>query len=303
VVQSLLQLPTDRQSIELFLDAMWLEEGLSEHTLAAYRCDLEKFASSLRGERKNLLETTREDVQAFLATLANAPPRSMARRLSSLRRFFRYQIRQGQLEHDPTALIDSPRLGRALPETLSEDEVERLLKAPVTDNPRGLRDRAMIEVLYATGLRVSELVGLTIGQLNLLQGVLRVVGKGNRERLVPLGEEALHWLEQYLTEARPRLLRCGSISDILFATRRGTAMTRQAFWYRIKGYALASGMRTPLSPHSLRHAFATHLLNHGADLRVVQLLLGHQSISTTQIYTHVARHRLKALHAAHHPRG
>ncbi|MFZ0254500.1 MAG: site-specific tyrosine recombinase XerD [Gammaproteobacteria bacterium] len=295
---------TDQASIARFLDAMWLEEGLSQHTLAAYRCDLEKFSASLRSqEKKTLLEATREDVQAFLATFANAPPRSMARRLSSLRRFFRYQVRQGRLEHNPTALIDGPRLGRALPETLSEDEVERLLQAPVTHTPRGLRDRAMIEVLYATGLRVSELVSLTLTQLNTHQGVLRVTGKGNRERLVPLGEEALYWLERYLQQARPLLLHRGGANDVLFSTRRGTAMTRQAFWYRIKGYAAKSGIQTPLSPHSLRHAFATHLLNHGADLRVVQLLLGHQSISTTQIYTHVARSRLKALHAAHHPRG
>nr|MBS0019283.1 site-specific tyrosine recombinase XerD [Gammaproteobacteria bacterium] len=282
---------------------MWLEDGLSHHTLAAYGCDLEKFSASLRPQGKTLLEATREDVHVFLATFASAPPRSMARRLSSLRRFFRYQVRQGRLDHDPTALIDGPRLGRALPETLSEDEVERLLQAPVTDDPRGLRDRAMIEVVYATGLRVSELVGLTLTQLNAHQGVLRVTGKGNRERLVPLGEEALYWLERYLQQARPLLLRRGRVNDVLFSTRRGTAMTRQAFWYRIKGYALKSGIRTPMSPHSLRHAFATHLLNHGADLRVVQLLLGHQSISTTQIYTHVARARLKALHAAHHPRG
>ena len=282
---------------------MWLEEGLSHHTLAAYRGDLKKFSSSLRRRGKTLLEVTRDDVQAFLATLASAPPRSVARRLSSLRRFFRYQLREGHLERDPAALIDSPRLGRALPDALSEEEVECLLQAPLTADPRGLRDRAMIELLYATGLRVSELVGLTIPQLNARQGVVRVVGKGNRERLVPLGEEALYWLEQYLAQARPLLLRRGRASDVLFATGRGTAMTRQAFWYRIKGYASRTGIRKPLSPHSLRHAFATHLLNHGADLRVVQLLLGHQSISTTQIYTHVARHRLKALHAAHHPRG
>jgi integrase/recombinase XerD len=298
-VQSL----ADQRSIENFLNAMWLEEGLSHHTLAAYRCDLEKFSSSLRSRERTLLEATRADVQAFLVSLASAPPRSVARRLSTLRRFFRYQMREKRLEHNPCALVDGPRLGRALPDTLSEAEVERLLQAPVIDDPRGLRDRTMIEVLYATGLRVSELVGLTVAQLNTRQGVVRVVGKGNRERLVPLGEEALYWLERYLAQARSLLLRCRSANDILFAANRSTAMTRQAFWYRIKGYALKSGIRKPLSPHSLRHAFATHLLNRGADLRVVQLLLGHQSISTTQIYTHVARHRLKALHGAHHPRG
>lgn len=294
---------TDQQSIETFLNAMWLEEGLSRHTLSAYRCDLKKFSSSVRLEERTLLEATREDVHAFLASLANAPPRSIARRLSSLRRFFRYQVRQGRREQDPCALIDGPRLGRTLPDTLSEEEVERLLHAAVSDDARGLRDRAMIEVMYATGLRVSELVGLTVAQLNVRQGAVRVVGKGNRERMVPLGEEALYWLEQYLEKSRPLLLRQGGASDVLFATHRGRAMTRQAFWYRIKGYAQKSGIRKPLSPHSLRHAFATHLLNHGADLRVVQLLLGHRSISTTQIYTHVARYRLKALHAAHHPRG
>lgn len=293
----------DQQSIECFLDAIWLEEGLSDNTLAAYRCDLEKFSLTLQSHGKTLLEANREDVLAFLATLGNAPPRSIARRLSSVRKFFRYQVRQGQLAQDPSALIDGPRLGRTLPDTLSEQEVERLLQAPVTDQPRGLRDRAMIELLYATGLRVSELVGLTIGQLNAHQGVVRVVGKGNRERLVPLGEEALYWIERYMAEARPLLLHRREPTEVLFATRRGTAMTRQAFWYRIKGYAIRSGIQKPLSPHSLRHAFATHLLNHGADLRVVQLLLGHQSISTTQIYTHVARARLKALHAMHHPRG
>lgn len=294
---------TDQESIEQFLDAMWLEEGLSPHTLAAYRSDLEKFSATLRCQHKTLLETTRKDVQAFLTALAETPPSSVARRLSSLRRFFRYQVRQGQLQHNPCALIEGPRLGRSLPDVLSEAEVERLLQAPVIDAPRGLRDRAMIEVLYATGLRVSELVGLTIAQFNGRQGLLRVVGKGHRERLVPLGEEALYWLEQYLQQARPVLVGRGMDSDVLFVTGRAKPMTRQAFWYRIKQYASISGIGRGLSPHSLRHAFATHLLNHGADLRVVQLLLGHQSISTTQIYTHVARYRLQALHAAHHPRG
>ncbi|MGF1616054.1 MAG: site-specific tyrosine recombinase XerD [Gammaproteobacteria bacterium] len=294
---------TDQESIEQFLDAMWLEEGLSLHTLAAYRSDLEKFSDTLRCQHKTLLETTREDVQIFMTALADTPPSSMARRLSSLRRFFRYQVRQGQIEHNPCALIEGPRLGRSLPDVLSEAEVERLLQAPVIDESRGLRDRAMIEVLYATGLRVSELVGLTIPQFNGRQGLLRVVGKGNRERLVPLGEEALYWLDRYLQQARPVLVGRHMDSDVLFVTGRAKPMTRQAFWYRIKGYALSSGIERGLSPHSLRHAFATHLLNHGADLRVVQLLLGHQSISTTQIYTHVARYRLQALHAAHHPRG
>lgn len=293
---------TDEPVFEAFLDGIWMEGGLSEHTLAAYRTDLAKFSAWLRLQGGTLLHATREDILNYLGSFANAPPRSVARRLSSLRRFFQYQVRQRQLAVDPSAHIDAPRLGRPLPQALTEAEVERLLAAPSTDDALGLRDRAMLEVLYAAGLRVSELVALTTTQLNARQGVLRIVGKGNKERLAPLGEEALDWLERYLRRGRPALQR-GTAGEVLFPTRRGAPMTRQAFWYRIKRYALTAGIQTTLSPHTLRHAFATHLLNHGADLRVVQLLLGHQSISTTQIYTHVARHRLSALHAKHHPRG
>jgi integrase/recombinase XerD len=228
--------------------------------------------------------------------------RSEARLLSSLRRFYRYLVREEIRDSDPTAQIESPRLGRPLPDSLTENEVEDLLAQPDTTTALGLRDRSMLEVLYATGLRVSELVGLTVDQINLRQGVIRCIGKGNKERLVPVGEVAQDWLEKYLYDSRPALLN-GKVADDLFPTTRGKAMTRQAFWYLIKRYALQAGIQKDLSPHTLRHAFATHLINHGADLRVVQLLLGHADLSTTQIYTHVAKERLKQLHAAHHPRG
>jgi integrase/recombinase XerD len=219
-----------------------------------------------------------------------------------LKRFYRYQLRQNKLSVDPTVQIAAPKLPRSLPKTLTEQEVEMLLAAPLIEEPLGMRDRTMLEVLYASGLRVTELVELKVGQISLTMGVVRVMGKGSKERLVPLGEEALDWVKRYLSEARPDLLN-GKVSDVLFVTRRGAGMTRQMFWYLIKKYARQAGIVKPLSPHTLRHAFATHLLNHGADLRVVQLLLGHTDISTTQIYTHVARERLKVLHAKHHPRG
>jgi integrase/recombinase XerD len=222
--------------------------------------------------------------------------------LSSLRRFYQYLVREGRMQVDPSAQIDAPKLGRPLPKALTEAEVDALLQAPDVKQFLGMRDRAMLELLYACGLRVTELVNLQVSQLNLRQGVLRVVGKGNKERLVPLGEEAAEWMERYVEEARPALLR-GRMSDAFFVTQRGTAMTRQAFWYLIKRYAQHAGIVTGLSPHSLRHSFATHLLNHGADLRALQMLLGHSNLSTTQIYTHVARERLKGVHAAHHPRG
>jgi len=233
---------------------------------------------------------------------AGTKPRSTARLLSSLRRFYRYQVREGRLAEDPTALVDSPRVGRPLPDSLSEGEVEALLAAPEVEDTVGRRDRAMLELLYATGLRVSELVALPVAGVNTRQGVVRVTGKGDKQRLVPLGEEATGWLEDYTATARTALL-AGRQTPFLFVTARGTGMTRQAFWYRIKTYAAAAGIRKPLSPHTLRHAFATHLVNHGADLRVVQMLLGHSDLSTTQIYTHVARQRLRDLHAEHHPRG
>lgn len=289
-------------ALETYIDAMWVERGLASNTLAAYRSDLKHFAHWLAKAGKVLLDATRADVLEYLAGCASSPARTLARRLSSLRGFYRYQLREGRLKDDPCARIDTPRLGRALPQHLSERDVERLLGAPSTDETLGLRDRAMLEVLYATGLRVSELTGLLASEVSLRQGVLRVTGKGEKARLVPLGEVALDWLERYLSSARPSLLD-GRASEALFVTKRGGAMTRQAFWYRIKAYVRRAGIDKHLTPHTLRHAFATHLLDHGADLRVVQMLLGHSSVSTTQVYTHVARARLKRLHAQHHPRG
>ena len=295
----------DLTEIERFLDAIWMESGLSEHTLAAYRNDLRGFALWLAaGVDVRLTAASREHLSAYLAHRHSTgnKARSTARLLSSLRRFYRHLVRENRLQDDPSARIDSPKLGRPLPKSLSEAQVDALLAAPDPEQPLGLRDRAMLEVLYACGLRVSELVGLTVEQLNLRQGVVRVLGKGSKERLVPLGEEAMNWLQTYISEARPALLR-KQVSDFVFPGRGGEAMTRQAFWYRIKDYARKAEIRTSLSPHTLRHAFATHLVNHGADLRVVQLLLGHSDLSTTQIYTHVARERLRELHAQHHPRG
>ena len=291
--------------IEQFLDAIWMERGLSENTLAAYRNDLSGYARWLTTQQHvALVEVERDQVQAYLAhrVTSKASPRSTARLLSTLRRFYAWLRRENHISEDPTALIEGPKLGRPLPKTLTESEVEALLAAPDVESLLGLRDRTMLEVLYASGLRVSELVNLSATQVNLQQGVIRVTGKGNKERLVPLGDEAVSWLERYLREARNSLLN-GHPSDALFVTQRREAMTRQAFWYMIKRHAHNAGIQKDLSPHTLRHAFATHLLNHGADLRVVQMLLGHSDLSTTQIYTHVARARLKDLHARHHPRG
>ena len=291
-----------RARIDAFLDALWTERGLSENTLRAYRSDLLRFAHWLWGERRILEQAETADVLRYLSTRGTRSVRTTARRLSSLRRLYQYLVREHGLGADPTTGIDAPRLGRSLPKSLTEADVEALLKAPDIGTPRGLRDRAMLEVLYASGLRVSELVGLCFEQVNLRQGVMRVIGKGSKERLVPLGEEAVHWLQRYLREARPELLR-GQTDSVLFPAGRGGAMTRQTFWHAIKRHAARAGIGKPISPHVLRHAFATHLLNNGADLRVVQMLLGHADISTTQIYTHVARERLKRLHAQHHPRG
>jgi integrase/recombinase XerD len=292
------------QVIEQFTDAMWMERGLSRNTLSAYRNDLSGLACWLQQQGKTLVAAQRQDLLAYLSDRVNdgAKPRTTARLLSSMRRFYRYLIREGQLQEDPSVRIDTPRIGRPLPGTLSESEVETLLEAPDEQDALGLRDRAMLELLYACGLRVSELVGMTTDQASLTQGVVRLIGKGSKERLVPMGEEAVDWLQYYLDGSRPELA-AGSSAKQLFITRRGKGMTRQAFWYRIRHYAIKSGINKPLSPHTLRHAFATHLLNHGADLRVVQMLLGHSDLSTTQIYTHVARERLKDLHAQHHPRG
>jgi integrase/recombinase XerD len=288
-----------------FCDALWLEDGLSRSTLEAYRRDLRQFAQWLRhSASKSLLEAERADVLAYLGYRfrRDAKPRSAARLLSSLRRFYRFLLREGRVKADPTLQVDSPKLPRALPKTLTEDDVEALIGAPDPSTVLGLRDRAMLETLYASGLRVSELVGLAVSQANLDAGVIRTIGKGAKERLVPLGEEASHWIRRYVSESRQALLR-GRAANALFVTTRARPMTRQAFWNLVRRYARAAGIAKPMSPHTLRHAFATHLLNHGADLRVVQMLLGHSDISTTQIYTHVARERLKQLHGQHHPRG
>lgn len=294
----------DRALLRAFIDALWLEEGLSENTQKAYRSDLEHFARWLARRDRSLTAADAADIQDYLGFRyrSQSSGRSAARLLSSLRKLYRYWLREGIVPIDPTLPVAAPRLGRPLPKTLTEREVEALLQAPTADDPRGCRDRAMLELLYATGLRVSELVGLRLDQINLRQGVVRVTGKGSKDRLVPLGEEAEFQLNTYLSEARPALLN-GRKSPDFFVTERGAAMTRQAFWYRVKQYALTAGIQKPISPHTLRHAFATHLLNHGADLRVVQLLLGHADLSSTQIYTHVARERLKILHARSHPRG
>ncbi|MDH5785626.1 MAG: site-specific tyrosine recombinase XerD [Chromatiales bacterium] len=290
--------------IERFSDALWLERGLSENTLNAYRSDLQSLARWLRANESALQHAARHELLAYLQQRveAGARPRSSARLLSSIRRFYRYLLRESVIREDPSARIDAPKLGRPLPKTLTEEEVERLLAAPDLKTTMGLRDRAMLEVLYASGLRVSELVGLTLAQVNLQQGLVRVMGKGSKERLVPLGEEALHRLQTFMREGRGLLLG-EKRAEALFPSKHGAAMSRQAFWQLIKRYAVQAGISKPLSPHTLRHAFATHLLNHGADLRVVQLLLGHSSLSTTQIYTYVAQERLKGLHAMHHPRG
>ncbi len=293
---------SDNDVIEAYLDAVWMERGLAENTLTAYRGDLKRFADWLARRGLGLLRARRADVLEFLADQAGAPPRTIARRLSALRRFYLHQCRERRVEQDPCARVDAPKLGRPLPDALTEAQVETLIAAPDTSTPFGLRDRAMLELLYATGLRVSELVTLTVAQLNRRQGVIRVSGKGNKERLVPVGDEALEWLSVYLRDGRGLILGARQ-SEALFPSRAGRAMTRQAFWQIIKRHASSAGIRKPLSPHTLRHAFATHLLNHGADLRVVQMLLGHSDISTTQIYTHVARERLKDLHQRHHPRG
>lgn len=288
--------------IELFLNALWLEFGLSDNTLSAYGSDLRQFDKWLQD--KTLLEVCEADISGFLHYRQGEgdASRSAARILSSLRRFYGYCLRESKITHDPTLLIDAPRLGRHLPGSLSETEVESLLQAPETLHILGFRDRTMLELLYAAGLRVSELVELTFQQVNFRQGCIRITGKGDKERLVPVGEEAMDWLERYVAGARQDILG-NRQSDYLFVTSRGTSMTRQAFWHIIKRYAVQAGINKHLSPHTLRHAFATHLLNHGADLRVVQLLLGHSDLSTTQIYTHIAQQRLKELHSKFHPRG
>lgn len=290
--------------IDRFLDAIWAERGLSENTLGAYRADLFALNQRLEHNAVALIKANRADVMEYIAwrVEGGAKPRSTARQLSSFRRFFRYLLREGMINEDPTANIAMPKIGRALPQSLTEEEVDSLLAAPNVAEPLGHRDRAMLEVLYATGVRVSELINLKMSQINLNQGVLRIVGKGDRERLIPLGDEAQDWIREFIEGARSEIL-LERQTDYLFPTRRGDRMTRQAFWHIIKRYAKKAGVNKKLSPHTVRHAFATHLLNNGADLRVVQLLLGHSDVSTTQIYTHVARERMKELHSRHHPRG
>ncbi|MAQ11201.1 MAG: site-specific tyrosine recombinase XerD [Gammaproteobacteria bacterium] len=295
----------NRVLIDDYLDSIWIEKGLSRNTIESYGRDLEAISHWLEARGLKLLRVQRSDLLAYLAfrMKAGLTARSTARTLSSVRSFYRYLLRENKVVIDPTLQIDNPKMGRKLPDTLSEQEVEQLLEAPDVETPLGLRDRTMLEFLYAAGLRVSELVNLKITEINLRQGVLRVTGKGSKERLVPIGEEALRWLDGFVKDSRPSLLKGVTASDVVFPSNRGGCMTRQAFWYRVKLHAQTAGIRTHLSPHTLRHAFATHLLNHGADLRVVQLLLGHSDLSTTQIYTHVAKHRLKSLHKQHHPRG
>ena len=300
--------PADPESriLDRFSDGLWLSDGLAKNTLESYRRDLAQFALWLRDAAgKRLLEAGAADLQRHLAWQVEskkAQPRTTGRLVSSLKRFYQFAVREGMRQDDPTVELEGPKIPRSLPRSLSESDVESLLAAPDLETHTGLRDRAMLETLYASGLRVSELVTLKTLQVSLDMGVVRVLGKGSRERLTPLGEEAIDWIVRYQREARPALLGARK-SDALFVTARGGPMTRQAFWGLVKRHARTAGIRPAISPHTLRHAFATHLINHGADLRVVQLLLGHADISTTQIYTHVARERLKALHRKHHPRG
>ncbi|MEQ3440456.1 site-specific tyrosine recombinase XerD [Pseudoalteromonas sp. BZP1] len=288
------------EHLELFLDTLYLEQGVSENTLAAYRSDLEKFCQFLKD--KDLLAVRSDDIEAYLAYRVDLglKSRSTARSISALKRFYQYFVREKAIVDSPMVNIAQPKAGQSLPKTLSEAEVEALLAAPDIEDPMGLRDKAMLELLYATGLRVTELVGLRMEQINLRQAVVFVKGKGNKERLVPLGEEAMYWLEQFLKVGRSQMIK--HATDFVFPSKRGIGMTRQTFWHRIKHYAILASVESPLSPHTLRHAFATHLLNHGADLRVVQMMLGHSDLSTTQIYTHVANERLKSVHEQHHPR-
>lgn len=293
----------DVSQLDTFIDHLWLEDGLSKNTLESYRADLTQFAAWLGKSHKQVMTANQADIQQYLAVkFPQSKPRSIGRLIASMRRFYRYCLRENLIQNDPTLQIESPKLPRSLPKSLNEQEVEDLLNAPDISQPIGLRDRAMLELLYASGLRVSELVTVKVNEVSTQDGVVRVTGKGSKTRLVPMGEEAADWITKYLKEARPEILQ-KRLNDALFVTARAEAMTRQAFWYLIKRYALQAGIHKHMSPHVLRHAFATHLLNHGADLRVVQMLLGHSDISTTQIYTHVARERLKQLHSVHHPRG
>lgn len=293
----------DTAQLDAFIDFLWLEEGLAKNTLNSYRTDLTLFCEWLNKQDLKLTTATQADIQQYLAVkFPQQQARSISRLISTLRRYYRYLLQQNQIKIDPTLKIQSPKLPKTLPESLNESEVELLLNAPQISEALGMRDRAMLELLYACGLRVSELVNIEVNEVSLQEGVVRVTGKGSKTRLVPMGEEASDWIHRYLASARHDLLK-QRLCDKLFVTKRGDGMSRQAFWYAIQRYAKQAGIQKHISPHVLRHAFATHLLNHGADLRVVQLLLGHSDISTTQIYTHVARERLKHLHQQHHPRG
>jgi integrase/recombinase XerD len=295
---------SNQKLLDLFLDSIWAERGLSQNTLQSYRYDLLQLSQHLQKNDLPLLSASRENLLHFLATQVQSgrSPRSLSRYLSVFRQFYQWLLREGRIQQDPSALIESPRLGRGLPRALSEQQVVDLLEAPDVETALGLRDRTMLEMMYAAGLRVSELVNLELVSLGINQGIVRVMGKGGKERLVPLGEEALAWLQRYLEHSRPGLVR-GAECPQVFVTNRKKGMTRQALWHAIRRYAAIAGISQPVSPHMLRHSFATHLLNHGADLRVVQLLLGHSDLSTTQIYTHIAREGLKQLHSKHHPRG
>lgn len=294
----------DIQEIELFCDHVWMEQGLSDATLSSYRTDLKLFASWLKEQGQQLLVVGQSDIQSYLAFRFQQQysGRSTARLLSSLRKFYGYLCQQHRLKVDPTQQIENPKIQPPVPKSLSEKDVELLIEQPDLETALGLRDKAMLELLYSSGLRITELISIEVNQIGFVQGVMRVIGKGDKERLVPIGEEALASIQQYLKYGRPELAS-EEQNDWLFLSTRGSKMTRQTFWYRIKHYANMAGIRTHLSPHTLRHAFATHLLNHGADLRTLQMLLGHSDLSTTQIYTYVARERLKQMHSEHHPRG
>ena len=295
----------DDPDIDRFIDSLWSQKGLADLTLSAYQQDLRQFSRWLVQRHQKLVSANQSSIQDFLAERfdGGASARSNARLLSTLKQYYRHLIKLGKRQDNPTALISAPKIHRTLPQSLTESDIEKLLAAPDLETDFGMRDRCMLELMYSSGLRVSELVGLQMNQVNTNLGMVRLIGKGSKERVIPVGEEALHWLAKYVKQSRPGLQREKVPNDALFLSSRGTAITRQAFWQNIKKYLLKAGVKTVFSPHSLRHAFATHLLNHGADLRTVQMLLGHSSLSTTQIYTHVAQSRLQSIHARHHPRG
>jgi len=295
----------DDPDIDRFIDSLWSQKGLADLTLRAYQQDLRQFSRWLVKRHQKLVSANQSSIQDFLAERfdGGASARSNARLLSTLKQYYRHLIKLGKRQDNPTALISAPKIHRTLPQSLTESDIEKLLAAPDLETDFGMRDRCMLELMYSSGLRVSELVGLQMNQVNTNLGMVRLIGKGSKERVIPVGEEALHWLAKYVKQSRPGLQREKVPNDALFLSSRGTAITRQAFWQNIKKYLLKAGVKTVFSPHSLRHAFATHLLNHGADLRTVQMLLGHSSLSTTQIYTHVAQSRLQSIHARHHPRG